>query len=77
MEIEFQNATIGLPQAAMRQSHLEKKFAGKRCYRDLKRHYRDKKNATIGLPQTMGQSHLEKKFAGKRRYRALKRHYRA
>ena len=59
MEIEFQNATIGLPKAAMGQSHAEIFFTEKRCYRALKRHYRAKKNATIGLPQpAMGQSHL-------------------
>ena len=41
MEIEFQNATIGLPQPAMGQSHLGKKnFARKRRYRALKCHYR-------------------------------------
>ena len=40
MELEFQNAAIGLPEPGMGRSHLQKIFAGKHRYRALKRHYR-------------------------------------
>ena len=66
MELEFQNATIGLPIYGA--ITLIKIFAGKCHYRALKRHYR--------APLIWG-NHTYKKFVGKRCYRALKRHYRA